>query len=323
VTDLVPVSAGIATTGVDQNPAAVYLARLSEGSRRTMRTALARLADTASNGQHTAQTFPWHQLRYQHTQALRAHLTEGMAPATVNKHLSALRGVLKEAWRLGLMTAEDYQRAADIENLTETRLPAGRHVDTGEIHALVNVCQRDRKPIGLRDGAMLGVLFGAGLRVGELVSIELDDLNTETGEIKVRKAKRRKQRTAYVQGGSLAAVRDWLDIRSSDPGALFCPVNKAGRVTVRGITTQAVHERFIIRGQEAGLAAAFSPHDARRTWIGNLLDAGADIATVQHMAGHASPTTTSRYDRRGERAKLDATGRLHFPWSPARTETPR
>lgn len=321
MTDLIPAPRTLPATPADQNPAAVYLARLGEGSRRTMRTALGHLADTASNGEHTAQTFPWHHLGYQHTQALRAHLTEGMAPATVNKHLSALRGVLKEAWRLGLMTAEDYQRAADLENLTETRLPTGRHVDTGEIHALVTVCLHDRKPIGIRDGAMLGVLFGAGLRVGELCGLDLPDLTPDTGELKVRKAKRRKQRTAYIQGGSLAAVQDWLQVRGSEDGPLFCPVNKAGRVTVRAITTQAVHERFILRGREAGLAAAFSPHDARRTWIGNLLDTGADIATVQHMAGHASPTTTSRYDRRGERAKQQAAGRLHFPWSPARTET--
>src|SRR2546422_1623572 len=91
----------------DQQPARVYLARLGEGSRRTMRTALDTLAELLAGGRCHADTLEWARLRYQHTAALRAVLLERYQPATANKHLAALRGVLREAWQLGQMTAED------------------------------------------------------------------------------------------------------------------------------------------------------------------------------------------------------------------------
>lgn len=88
------------------HPVAVYLARLAPGSRRTTRQALDVVAGLLTEGRADALTLPWPQLRYQHTQALRSRLAERYQPATVNKTLAALRGVLKEAWRLDLMKAE-------------------------------------------------------------------------------------------------------------------------------------------------------------------------------------------------------------------------
>src|SRR4051812_9744081 len=120
----------------DQQPATVYLARLSPGSRRTMRQALASIAALVTGGPSDIESLPWELLRYQHTQAIRSRLMEQLSVASTNKHLSALRGVVQEAWRLGLMNAEDYHRAADIKNFKESKLPAGRHVEVGEIKAL-------------------------------------------------------------------------------------------------------------------------------------------------------------------------------------------
>ena len=67
------------------------------------------------------------------------------------------------------------------------------------------------------------------------------------------------------------------------------------------------------RSEEAGIASC-SPHDLRRTFVSDLLEAGADIAIVQRLAGHASPLTTARYDRRGNEAMRRATARLHVGW---------
>ena len=81
----------------DRDPAVVYLARLAPGSRRTMRQALDTVANILSSGHEDSQTLAWAALRYQHTQAVRTALAERYAPATANKMLAALRGVLREA----------------------------------------------------------------------------------------------------------------------------------------------------------------------------------------------------------------------------------
>jgi site-specific recombinase XerD len=319
VTELATVDAAeLATTTGSRNPARVYLASLATGSRTMTAHRLNVIADIAAPG-HTLDTLPWAALRYEHTQAIRARLAERYDAATANATLSALRQVLKTAWRLGQMTAEEYMRAADVQNVKGEKpdQAAGRALAFGELMALVGVCA-DGTPSGARDAAMLAVAYSCGLRRAEIVGLDLVDY---AGGVLTVKGKRNKVRTVPIQNGAQQALDAWLELRGDTPGAIFTPVGKAGRITIRRMTPQAVFNAFAERADQAGVQT-FSPHDLRRTFAGDLLDAGADISTVQKMMGHANVTTTAGYDRRGERAKKDAAKRLHFPYQGAGRHTP-
>ena len=317
----VAASSALIEAPLARNPAAVYLAALDEGSRRTMRQALNTLAallgvtsqqDGAGNNV-TYLACPWGELRYPHTTALRAALAQRYAPSTANKMLAALRRVLQEAWRLGLLGAEDYARARDLRPITGEKLPMGRGLSSGELAALLAVCTADRRPAGVRDAALIATLYSTLVRRSEVVAFSLEDYDAEQGALRVRHGKGRKARLTYLAPGAVAALGAWLAVRGSEPGPLFLPLTKSGKATLRPMRPQAVAEVLARRATEAAVAA-FSPHDLRRSGIGDLLDAGADIATVQRLAGHADPATTSRYDRRGERAKRRAAHLLHVPY---------
>ena len=297
----------------DENPALVYLARLlSPQSRRSQASALKRLAAMLCGQPVDPRLVPWAEVRYQHSQALRAMLAEQYAPSTANRHLAALRGVLEEAWRLGQMDAEAYQRARDVKCVDAERLPAGREVDRGELRALFEAAANG-SALGARNAALLAVLYGAGLRRSEAVGLDLADFDAETGELRIRWGKGRKERIVYASNGSRDALLAWLSFRGDEAGPLLCPVLRGGHVRLRRMSGQAVLDALSALA-EAASVRSFRPHDLRRTFVSHLLAAGADISTVQKMAGHAHVQTTARYDRRGEEAKRAAAELLHVPF---------
>ena len=303
---------------LSQQPHALYLDSLTSAeSRRTMQKALAAVASVLEgDGEYTRQRLGfarirWSALRYQHTAAIRAKLMDAYSPATVRLYLSALRGVLYQAWKLGQMSSEDYQRAADLEAVTGEALPVGRDLSAGEIADLMRVCQSDHTAAGARDGAMIALLYACGLRRAELVSLELVDYDENTGKLVIR-GKNDKQRYAYVTDGAYDALEDWLIIRGYSDGPLFVSINRGG-VLGSSMTTQAVYNMVVKRGEQAGVEN-FSPHDFRRSFISHLLDEGADVASVSKMAGHANVQTTARYDRRPEETKKKAAKLLGAPY---------
>lgn len=234
-------------------------------------------------------------------QVLRALLVEKYAPATVNKMLAAVRGVLHECQRLDLLDSNVYAKTIDVPSVRGTRLPAGRALEPKEFTALLK--QTERAPLlGIRDRAILMLLGYGGLRRDEVSQLDLEHYDAIQRVLRVL-GKGNKEREVPLHVEVVASIDAWLEVRGHQSGALFWQgaagdlLRTGQRLGHRGIYA------LVVRLAKAGDVKKLSPHDLRRTLISNLLDSPkGDISTVAHFVGHASTDTTKRYDRRGKRA---------------------
>jgi integrase/recombinase XerC len=148
--------------------------------------------------------------------------------------------------------------------------------------------RKKREWIRWRDSAWLEVLYSAGLRIAELVSLDRDDLNPRGGYVRVI-GKGRKERLCPLGEPAMDALRHYLDLCPLDTAALF--VSERGeRLTARFI--QLALKEFL---QLAGLDHNLTPHKLRHTFATHLLNHGADLRSVQELLGHAQLTTTQIY----------------------------
>lgn len=309
VNDLIPITD--APLSPDRNPANVYLSSLAPSGRRTTAGRLAMVARDILG--LDPQLVPWHQLRYQHLSAIRTKLQEiGYAPATVNGVIYAIRGVARAAFNLELLDAEAYERIRGVRPVRGERLPAGRALTPGELSGLMEACGNDPTPAGVRDAAAIGLLYAGGLRRSEVAGLQLRDYDPGTGELLVL-GKGDKQRNVWIDNGAAEALADWLLIRGEGEGPLLLAINKGGSILDHGLTDQAIYNLLRKRARQGGVRDCRC-HDLRRSYISDLLDAGADISTVSKLAGHAQVQTCARYDRRGEDAKKRAVALLHLPY---------
>lgn len=295
----------------------VYLNRFTGvDSARTMRGCLDRIAimflPDLEGVPDPGEQIPWEQFRYEHVSEVRKRLAATTwSPSHVNKHLSALRGVLKEAWRLGLMSAEDYQRAADVKNAKGTRELAGRSIHGDEFRALLEACLAEPGPLGIRDAAIVAVLQSTGIRRAEAAGALIERYDPGERSLRVI-GKGDKERTVYVHPGAVTYLERWLAVVESRRGPVFRRVDRWGNIGGRHLSARSIGNTITRRRGEAHLQPV-STHDFRRTFIGDFIDAGGDVIQAQIIAGHASPATTAAYDRRPARGRRAAVDRLSLP----------
>ena len=316
-----------------QRPVAAYLGSLAPDSAETMRKRLRAVAELlevtpAFAGQRPEETFAdgFHRLTFTEVEFVRQRLLRrGDAPATVNLTLAALKGVARYAWQLGELDIDAYERIRAVRGARGDRLPPGRALSAEELGRLARACRADPTSAGARDLALLAVLRVGGLRRAEVAALRLADYRPGDPPALTPLGKGNKERRVPLNTDAARALARWLGVRGAVSGPLFVATDrygnlagKAGQAAGRpppGITASAVYRVIARRAVEAGVPD-LSPHDFRRTFVGDLLEKGHDLSTVQRLAGHAAPTTTARYDRRGEVPQARATADLPFPTGP-------
>jgi integrase len=285
------------------NPATVFLSRFTtEQSRRTMHASL-RLLGSLILGRPVAdpREVPWEQTRYAHAQRLRAMLIEQKyEPATINKHLVALRGVVMECARLGLLSRELATELEDVKGIPYVPKEKGRALPAAEVTLLFAAC--GDTIVGKRDAAILALAVGGGFRRSDVCDLDVENWDSTAGKLKVR-GKHNTWRSVYLKKANRAAVESWLLVRGTAPGPFVSPVSKHGTVIAgKRLTTNGVYDVLAAICTRAKITN-FTPHDLRRTYISRLLSKGVDLSTVAQLVGHKSVQTTMRYDKRDDTAK--------------------
>jgi len=221
--------------------------------------------------------------------ALAGRLRDGMAVSSVRRQVSALRRFC--TWlRLQGLLRHDPLKSLDPPRV-QKRLPD--FLSEQEVTALLGAPALDTD-LGIRDRAMLEVLYASGMRVSELVGLDYPAVNLRQGLVRIT-GKGGKDRLAPLGEPAIEAVqrwvsgprRVWLEGRPTD--AVF--VSRRGR----RLTRQAVWHRIRAHARSAGISRPISPHKLRHSFATHLLDHGADLRVVQLLLGHADLGTTQIY----------------------------
>ena len=220
------------------------------------------------------------------SQKLRSYIASlfGKAqPQSIARKLSSIRAFFRFLLKKGFL------EKSPAEGLTLPKLPKKlpAFLIQDEAKALVESVDGTGRS-GVRDRAVLELLYGTGIRVGELVKLDLLHLDLQEGWIKVR-GKGNKERVVPVGGKALEAVSEYLRGRGRENGPLFINSRRA-RLTPRSI--QRIVKR---RKTQAGIMKKTTPHTLRHSFATHLLEEGADLRGIQELLGHSSLSTTQRY----------------------------
>ena len=211
---------------------------------------------------------------------------QGYAASTIARRLASLRSFYRYLRRQGTVTTDP---TSGLRNPKQPqRLPRLLRID--DVIRLLDAIAV-HTALGVRDRAMLETLYGGGLRVSELVGLNLDDIDFESDLVRVR-GKGRRERLSPIGPMAIRWIHHYLPIRqpkSAGEQAVF--LNRYGT----RLTTRSVGRLLEGHLARAGLTSAASPHTLRHSFATHLLDRGADLRSVQELLGHRNLTTTQIY----------------------------
>jgi integrase/recombinase XerC len=297
-----------------RNPLTLYLTRLAPSSQLTMRYVLQDAADRLGFEDINLEDIDWHLLQPEHVIALVAALREdGYAPNTSSLYVNAVRGVMNEAWRMSLISQEHLLRMRTVKPAPGTRLGQGRNLRRTLIREMMEVCAADPRPQGLRDAAVIGILYGSGMRKSESVNLDLAQINVEERSLRVI-GKGNKELIKYAPQWAFAKLQAWLAFRreqlkegEQDDSFLFNRIRRGSHITRERITKHAIYYIARQRGEQVGVK--IMPHDFRRSFITRVIEEH-DLSIAQKLAHHTNIQTTASYDVRDDNERRRAVDRF-------------
>jgi tyrosine recombinase XerC len=214
----------------------------------------------------------------------------GLARTSVARKVASLRSFYKFLVREGVVS---HNPATSLTSPRKERhLPV--FLDEDEVERLLSMPD-DVDPAGLRDRAILEMLYSTGMRIGELAAVNMEDVDL-LGEVVKAKGKGKKERLVPLGRPAVEALRAYLDVRNGFRGsgrgghrALFRNKN-GGRLSDRGV--RRIFQKY---ARQAGLRSEVTPHTLRHSFATHMLNRGADLRSVQELLGHASLTSTQIY----------------------------
>lgn len=213
----------------------------------------------------------------------------GLAARSRARHLVAIRGFYRFLVQEKILRKDP----ARLIDLPKSGLKLPHVLSTGEIEGLLEAPNTD-KPIGIRDAAMLELLYAAGLRVSELINLKLQDINLEAGFVRIF-GKGSRERIVPIGGHARDKIISYLKtVRSSHAKQSSSPYV----FTARGgkpMTRQGFWKLLRRYAMRAGLNKKITPHSLRHSFASHLLEGGADLRAVQIMLGHVDISTTQIY----------------------------
>ncbi|EIV8660900.1 TPA: tyrosine recombinase XerC [Vibrio parahaemolyticus] len=213
-------------------------------------------------------------------------MREGMKASSLATRLSSLRSFFDFLILRGEMSANP----AKGVSAPRKKRPLPKNLDVDEVNQLLEVNEDD--PLAIRDRAMMELMYGAGLRLAELVSVDVRDVQLRSGELRVI-GKGDKERKVPFSGMATEWVGKWLYVR----GDLAAPGEPALFVSKLGtrISHRSVQKRMAEWGQKQSVASHISPHKLRHSFATHMLESSNNLRAVQELLGHENISTTQIY----------------------------
>jgi len=293
------------------SPCSLYLRRLAPSGRKSMASQLKQIKHILGWSGVTEEQ-PFHTLVYAEIECVKRQLiSNGKSARTVNHAINGLKAIVKTGFLMGQTHEKSWLQVQAIKSLKISPSKRGSALTSESVLELLKDCSLDKRPIGIRDTAILAVFLATGIRRFEFSNLTTANYDKKRQSLQITQGKGDKARCQYLADWAIPYLHAWLRIRGEDNGYLFNPFHSRRPNPTGKLSTSSLYQ-IVTSRTEMTLEKSSAPHDLRRTFITQLLRQNVDLSTASKLAGHASLATTQIYDKRGDEVTREAALSLSF-----------